>query len=36
MSENKPNQNKSRQKYSPQFKDQAVERAAKEGIPQVA
>ena len=25
-----------RKKYSPQFKDQALERAAKEGIPQVA
>lgn len=36
MSENKPNQNKPRQKYSPQFKDQAIERAAKEGVPQVA
>ena len=26
----------SRQKYSPQFKDQALERAEKEGIPQTA
>ena len=25
-----------RKKYSPQFKDQAVERAEKEGVPQVA
>lgn len=25
-----------RQKYSPQFKDQALERAEKEGIPQTA
>jgi len=36
MNENKPKQSKIRQKYSPQFKDQAVERAAKEGVPQVA
>jgi transposase len=36
MNENKSNQSKLRQKYSPQFKDQAVERAAKEGVPQVA
>jgi len=36
MNEKKPNQSKIRQKYSPQFKDQAVERAAKEGVPQVA
>ena len=34
MNENKPKQ--SRQKYSPQFKDQAVERAAKDGVPRVA
>lgn len=34
MNENKPNQ--PRQKYSPQFKDQAVERAAKDGVPRVA
>ena len=26
----------SRRKYSPQFKDQALERAEKEGVPQVA
>jgi transposase len=26
----------SRKKYSPQFKDQAVQRAAKDGVPQVA
>ena len=36
MNENKPKQGKSRQKYSPQFKDQAVERAAREGVPRVA
>jgi transposase len=34
MNENKPKQ--PRQKYSPQFKDQAVERAAKDGVPRVA
>lgn len=34
MNGNNPKQK--RQKYSPQFKDQAVERAAKEGVPQVA
>lgn len=33
MNENKPKQ--SRQKYSPQFKDQAIERAAKDGVPRV-
>lgn len=36
MNENKPKQRKSYQKYSPQFKDQALERAAKDGIPQAA
>jgi transposase len=36
MSENKPKQRKTRQKYSPQFKDQAIERAAKDGVPRVA
>ena len=36
MNENKPNVPKNRQKYSPQFKDQAVERAAKDGVAQVA
>lgn len=36
MNENNPNQRKTRQKYSPQFKDQAVERAAKDGVPQAA
>ncbi len=36
MNENNSKQQKARQKYSPQFKDQAVERAAKDGIPQVA
>jgi transposase len=34
MNESKPKQ--PRQKYSPQFKDQAVERAAKDGVPRVA
>lgn len=34
MNENKPKN--PRQKYSPQFKDQAVERAAKDGVPRVA
>lgn len=29
-------QKNSRKKYSPQFKDQALERAEKEGVPQVA
>lgn len=33
MSEGKSKQQKTRQKYSLQFKDQAVERAAKEGVP---
>lgn len=36
MNENNSNQRKTRQKYSPQFKDQAVERSAKDGVPQVA
>jgi transposase len=36
MIEKEPKQRKSRQKYSPQFKDQAVERAAKDGVPRVA
>jgi transposase len=36
MNENNPKQQKIRQKYSPQFKDQAVERAAKDGVPQAA
>lgn len=36
MSENKPKQRRPRQRYSPQFKDQAVERAAKDGVPRVA
>lgn len=36
MNENNPKQQKCRQKYSPQFKDQAVERAEKDGVPQVA
>jgi transposase len=36
MNENNPKQQKTRQKYSPQFKDQAVERTAKDGVPQVA
>jgi len=36
MNENNPNQRKTRQKHSPQFKDQAVERAAKDGVPQAA
>ncbi|KTD02399.1 transposase [Legionella geestiana] len=36
MNNNKSDQKIIRNKYSPQFKDQAVERAAKEGVPQVA
>ena len=37
MSKNDSNkQGENRKKYSPQFKDQAVERAAKDGVPQVA
>jgi transposase len=36
MSENNPKQQKIRQKYSPQFKDQALERAAKDGVPKAS
>lgn len=36
MNENNPNKPVNRKKYSPQFKDQAVERAKKDGVPQVA
>lgn len=36
MNENNPKQQQIRQKYSPQFKDQAIERAAKDGVAQVA
>jgi transposase len=36
MNENNPKQRKIRQKYSPQFKDQALERAEKVGVPQAA
>jgi transposase len=36
MNENNPNQQKVREKYSPQFKDQAVERATKDGVAQAA
>ena len=36
MNENNPKQQKIRQKYSPQFKDQALERAEKFGVPQAA
>lgn len=36
MNENNPNQRKPRQKYSPQFKDQALERAEKDGVPKTA
>jgi len=36
MKENNPKQRKPYQKYSPQFKDQALERAEKAGVPQVA
>lgn len=36
MNEKKTDQRKARQKYSPQFKDQAVERAAKDGVPRAA
>jgi transposase len=36
MSENYPKQRKIRQKYSPQFKDQALERAEKDGVPRAA
>lgn len=36
MNENNPKKETIRLKYSPQFKDQAVERAKKDGVPQVA
>lgn len=36
MNTNTPKQSIKRQKYSPQFKDQALERAEKVGIPQAA
>lgn len=36
MSNNQSKQSVDRKKYSPQFKDQAVERAAKDGVPRVA
>lgn len=36
MSENKEKSKQTRQKYSPQFKDQALERALKEGVAQTA
>ena len=36
MSDNNTGKTVVRKKYSPQFKDQALERAAKDGIPQVA
>lgn len=36
MNENNTNLKKARQKYSPQFKDQALERAAKDGVPRAA
>jgi len=36
MKENNPKQQKVRQKYSAQFKDPAVERAAKEGVSRVS
>lgn len=36
MNKDNTNNTQARKKYSPQFKDQAVERAAKDGIPQVA
>jgi transposase len=36
MNENSPKQRKTRQKHSPQFKDQALERAARDGVPQAA
>ena len=36
MNENNPKQRKKHQKYSPQFKDQAIERAEKVGVPQAA
>lgn len=36
MNENNSNQGKLRQKYSPQFKDQALARAEKDGVPKAA
>ena len=36
MNENNPNQRKKNQRYSPQFKDQAIERAEKIGVVQAA
>jgi len=36
MNENKPNQKLPRKKYSPQFKDQALTRAAEIGVAQTA
>jgi transposase len=36
MNENNPKKRKTHQKYSPQFKDQALERASKVGVPQAA
>jgi transposase len=36
MNNNDLEQKTSRKKYSPQFKDQALERSDKEGVPQVA
>lgn len=36
MNENNPNKVKPRKKFSPQFKDQAVERAKKDGVSQAA
>lgn len=36
MSNNNTNNTQARKKYSPQFKDQAIERAAKDGVSQVA
>ena len=36
MNNTNPEQKVVRKKYSPQFKDQALERIAKDGVPQVA
>jgi len=36
MNENNTKKETTRKKYSPQFKDQAVERTKKDGVPQVA
>lgn len=36
MNNNKSGQKSIRKKYSPQFKDQALERAEKDGVAQVA